>query len=360
MKILVAGDWHSSLHEQALYDALIENGHDVLSFPWHTYFNSGALAFDKWRMLPRAQNKYLFGPRVKRLNNDLVERACAWNPEAIVVYRGSHVLPHTLQSLRNNLPSVKLIGFNNDDPFSPRYPRWQWRHFLAGIPEYDLVLSYRPANINEYVTAGARRVKLWRSWFCPAVHHPIVLSDEDRKKYECDVVFVGHFENDGRLAALAGLADEGFSVKVFGPYLGLGASGWHGKIDRYPSLSGSVPTQYLGGEEYVKALCGARIALCFLSKLNRDSYTRRCFEIPAVGGALFSEYSEDLGTLFSEGVDAEFFRGKLELVTKVRSYLNDAPRLEALRAAGLRRVWRDGHDVGSRARQLIDWIGELS
>lgn len=360
MKILVAGDWHSKLHEQALYDALVENGHDVYAFAWHTYFRPEAPVFDKWRLIPRAQNKYLLGPRVNRLNRDFVERARACEPDAIIVYRGSHIFPQTLRALKAILPQTRLVGYNNDDPFSPRYPKWLWRHFLGGIPEYDLILSYRPANIEEYVAAGARRVNLWRSWFCPSLHHPLVLSEQDRKRYECDVVFVGHFEDDGRLSVIANLAEAGFRVKVFGPYKGLGPSGWHGKIDRYPSLRGCVPTEYLSGEEYVKALCSARIALCFLSKLNRDSYTRRCFEIPAVGGALFSEYSDDLDSLFSEGVDAEFFRDSSELIAKVHTYLSDLSRLDTLRSAGMRRVWNDGHDVGSRARQLVKWIEEIA
>lgn len=359
MKILIAGDWHSMLHEQALYDALIENGHDAHAFAWHTYF-LGTPVFDKWGLIPRAQNKYLLGPRVNRLNRDLLECAHACKPDAIIVYRGSHIFPRTLRLLKETLPGTKLLGYNNDDPFSLHYPKWLWRHFRGGIPEYDLVLSYRPANIKEYVAAGARRVHLWRSWFCPSLHRPLVLNDQDELRFDCDVVFVGHFENDGRLSALASLAEAGFKVKIFGPYKGLGPSGWHGKIDRYPSLSGSVPTEYLSGEKYVKALCGARIALCFLSKLNRDSYTRRCFEIPAVGAALFSEYSEDLGSLFSEGIDAELFRNHAELIAKVGAYLNDAPRLAALRAAGTQRVWKEGHDVGSRAKQLVEWIEDIA
>ena len=32
MKILIAGDWHSELHEQPLYEALKNIGHDVYKF----------------------------------------------------------------------------------------------------------------------------------------------------------------------------------------------------------------------------------------------------------------------------------------------------------------------------------------
>ena len=360
MKILIAGDWHSELHEEAVYQAFQQLGHEPVRFSWHQYFKQQGMLGRLAVPLLKAQNKYMLGPVVDRLNLDLVALAANERPDIVFIYRGSHVYPGTLREFRRVARNAILVGYNNDDPFSPRYPRWKWRHFLAGVPEYDLMLAYRPLNIEEFKVAGAKRVELLRSWFIPERNYPVVLSDDERARFDCDVVFVGHYEDDGRLSALAGLAEAGFSVKIFGPYKGLGPNGWHGKIDRYSSLRGCVPTEFLNGAEYVKALCGARIALCFLSKLNRDSYTRRCFEIPAVGAALFSEYSDDLGSLFSEGIDAELFRNHAELIAKVRTYLNDVPRLAALRAAGMRRVWSDGHDVGSRAKQLIKWIEDIA
>ena len=38
MKILVAGDCHSELHEEAVCKAFKELGHEVLKFGWHDYF----------------------------------------------------------------------------------------------------------------------------------------------------------------------------------------------------------------------------------------------------------------------------------------------------------------------------------
>ena len=86
------------------------------------------------------------------------------------------------------------------------------------------------------------------------------------------------------------------------------------------------------------------IALCFLSKLNKDTYTRRCFEIPAIGSALFSEYSEYLANLFIDGTEAVFFRNQNELVEKVTYYLNHKDELEEIRKRGTERVSRDGHE----------------
>ena len=37
MNIVLAGDWHSDVHEQPMADALTRLGHAVTPFAWHTY-----------------------------------------------------------------------------------------------------------------------------------------------------------------------------------------------------------------------------------------------------------------------------------------------------------------------------------
>ena len=62
--------------------------------------------------------------------------------------------------------------------------------------------------------------------------------------------------------------------------------------------------QAVRGVEYAKALSGAKMCLAFLSKLNRDTYTRRCFEIPACGRVLLCERTADMQGLLREGDEA--------------------------------------------------------
>lgn len=354
MKIVIAGNWHSAIHEEPVYRALRQLGQEVVRFPWHQYFTPPDSVLPLALPLFKAQNKFILGPLVSKLNRDLITRVSQQRPDVLFIYRGTHIYPETLRKIKKISPSTILVGYNNDDPFSPAWPRWMWRHFVAGLPVYDLVLTYRHHNLEDFTKAGARRVSLFRSWFLPYLHRPLTLSRSQLQRYGCDVVFIGHYENDGRLAAIEALVRAGFHVRVFGPYKGLGSEGWHGRIDKSPILRTMAPTRYLNGTEYVAALCGAKIGLCFLSKKNRDTYTRRCFEIPACGTALFSEYTDDLASIFVEGQDAEFFRSKNELVEKVSYYLANPGLLDKLRTRGLLRVHKDGHDVVSRMRKLLE------
>lgn len=356
MKILLAGDWHSELHEEAAAHALETLGHTVARFAWHGYFHvtGHSLAARLRRLSCRAQNKYLWGGRVQRLNRDLIALAQRVQPDAVFIYRGTHVFAQTLRVIRAVVPGVVLVGYNNDDPFAPGHVPGLWRYFIAGLPELDLALAYRHANLQDFRRAGARRVELLRSWYIPERNHPVVLSEQELARFSCDVVFIGHYEADTRLACLEEVVKRGWRLRLFGH-----DAGWRPVLESSPLLRHLNPVNTVWGGDYNRALNGARIALCFFSKLNRDTYTRRCFEIPASGALLLSEYSDDLAGMFAPGVEADYFASPEEFGEKLDRYLRDENLREKVAHAGHARLVCDRHDVAARMRQVIMWVDEI-
>ena len=73
-----------------------------------------------------------------------------------------------------------------------------------------------------------------------------------------------------------------------------------------------------------------------------------------------SEYSEDLTTMFKEGIEAEFFRSPEEMVTKIRRYLRDDSLRSQVASAGRSRLFRDGHDLDSRMKQVLGWVNTIA
>lgn len=355
MKVLLVGDWHSELHEQAVFEALGKLGHEVVAFPWFQYFRPCA---GRWSwldsLLKRAQNKYLMGPLLSRINRDVLAVAAREQPELVFVYRGTHILPSTLRRIRKVSPRAVIVGYNNDDPFAPNQFHRLFKHFLNGIPDYDLLLAYRHHNLDDFRHAGAKRVHLMRSWFIPERNFPLDLDTDGVRDFGCEVVFVGHHEDDGRVEYLEEIVRRGWKLRLFGPHYG-----WDMAIRHSTELSPLLPVRPVWGEEYNNALCGAKVALCFFSKLNRDTYTRRCFEIPATKTMMLSEYSSDLAGLYREGEEAEFFRNKDEMISKIEHYLTHDAQREAVAAGGWRRAHADGHDVVSRMRDLIEQVENI-
>lgn len=351
--ILIVGSWKSDLHERALCRAFSDLGHKCSGYAWDEYLDTGRTQSALKSHLVKMQRRLVAGPLINRINNNLLRVACKLRPDIIFIYRGVYIYAETLVRLKSLLPESYLIGFNNDDPFSPSYPFWMWRHFIAGVKVYDLVLAYRPRNVKDLELAGARNVKLFPPWYRPEVNRPVVLSPLDERKYCCDLMFAGHFENDGRLLYLEEIVKRGWDLKLFGH-----GYGWDGPVKRSPVLRHLFPVKNVWGDEYNKAICGAKLGLCFFSRLNRDTYTRRCFEIPAAGTALLSEFSTDMEQLFEPDKEAVYFSNSSDLMAKLNLYLNDNEKLHSVAVAGRKRVVLGRHDVRSRAEDILVWVKE--
>lgn len=348
MKILVVGDGNSAIHEVAVVDAFQKLGHQVEAFYWQTYFNSQNPLLRLWE---RIQNKFIFGPILNKLNADLIISSVNFSPKFIFIYRGTHITPHTIVEIKQRLHDCVIFGYNNDDPFACGHPFWLWRHFLKSVPMYDLVFAYRNHNLDDFRRINAKRVELLRSWYIQDLNYSVTLSEIDKVKYGCDVVFIGHYENDRRLEYLEEIVRNGYKLRLFGP-----GYEWNSPLVKSMELKHLVPVHLVWNEDYNKALCGAKIALCFFSKLNRDTYTRRCFEIPATGTLLLSEYSDDLASLYQAGEEADFFKNKEEMIQKIKIYLGNYEIRRRVAENGNKRAIIDGHDIVSRMAKVLEFV----
>ncbi len=354
MKILVAGDGRSKIHEKAVAKSFRELGHDVSEFHWNQYFRGTGIG----RIFNRIEERLIIGPSILRLNKAFKNTVLVNKPDALFIYRGVLVSSQLIAFFKEKLPNMVIVGYNNDDPFSPTQSPFAWRKFRRALRFYDLVFAYRPSNVNDYLAHGAPRSQVLKPWYSKELHYPVSLNETDRRTYECEVAFIGHFEPDGRAELLSLLLSEGINLKLFGP-MEPKFSGWDLAVKNNPRLKTILPTQMLWGEEYNKAILGSKITLCFLSKLNRDKYTRRCFEIPAVGGFLFSEYTDELASMFTEGKEAEYFRTPEEFLKKIKYYLEHDDKRRSIAAEGHNRVTNEGNDAEARALQVISVIKDL-
>ena len=342
MRILLAGEWQADIHEAAWASGLEALGHAVLPFGWFERFGGNRTSWSA--LVGRVQGRLLWGPALARLNWELIRLARRERPDVLLLYRGTHILPAALRALRRFLPDLLIATYNNDDPFSLRAARGLWRHYLGAVRLADVNLAYRPKSVEDLSRFGARDVQLVRSAFLPDRDRPLELSEADHLRLDTDVVFAGHFEPDGRLDFLEALSQGPWRLRLFGP-------DWE-HAPRIDWLDQRRPIEVVRGPGYVKAIQCAKVALCFLSTLNNDTYTRRCFEIPAIGTLLLCQRSADMERLFAPGREADYFGSPAELRAKLELYLGNAPLRARVAAAGHTKVWAAGHDIVSRMREV--------
>jgi hypothetical protein len=160
-----------------------------------------------------------------------------------------------------------------------------------------------------------------------------------------EAVFIGHYEPGPRIACIEAAAEAGLPLRVFS-----NEAQWKGKLSaKAAAMAGPGPGIY--GEAYRERLSRAAISVCFLSRWNRDVYTKRVFEITACGGFLLCERSPLMKELFREGREAEYFDGPLEFVDKLHYYLGNPRARDKVARAGLNRVKSGGQSIHSRLKQ---------
>ena len=345
--IIIVGDWEWPWYQEASARALEQLGCTVHRFGWRDQFNAGPGSKMRASWL-RAQRRVGAGPVIWKIRRQLLELVQRERPDCVFFYNVQIIDAGTVRALCLVSPSTLFCQYANDDPFSPRRVPGLWRHFLASLPLFDVHFAYRERNIAEFAAHGARNVHVLRSYFIPEDDHPVTVPPSDLR-FTSDVVFAGHYEDDGRLEMLNAVAAAGHRIGLFG-------TGWDVPLAQLPEgsrLKREAPVRPVFGEEYRRAICGAKAALCFLSRRNRDTYTRRNFQIPAMRAAMVTQASDELKSLFAEDREALFFSSPRQLVEQVAALVSDAARRERIAAAGYARVYRDGHDVGKRMEYFL-------
>ncbi|MGJ9383953.1 CgeB family protein [Salipaludibacillus sp. CF4.18] len=355
MKILIVGDFYWEIYAKSFYKAFQDKTTDVIKFDTDCYFKSKPNLVgtgkkkreiqDLWYLF---QCKYNKGPIIYQMNYDLKSLIKSEMPDLVFLYRDRFIRPSVLKYIKSK--NIKIFAYNNDNPFSSEYKNYFWENYFGGVSYCDYVFAYRHSNIEEYKRIGVDNLGILRSYYLREKNYFIDESILD-SQYQCDISFIGHFEKDGRDGYLKELLIKGYNVKLYG-------SGWENS-KYYDFLIQNLGEIKHLQEDYNLAINSAKIALVFLSKLNKDTYTRRCFEIPATKTFMLAEFTEDLSKMFKEGEEAEYFRDIHEFMQKIEYYLKHDKERKKIGRKGYRRLISDGHEVRDRVDEVIRVHREL-
>jgi spore maturation protein CgeB len=120
----------------------------------------------------------------------------------------------------------------------------------------------------------------------------------------------------------------------------------------------------LNGTSYAKALGAVRINLAVMSGAVRgasrgDETTTRTYEIPACGGFMLHERTDEVLELFEEGKDMACFGSVSELADRIDYYLAHPEERAAIAAAGRVRCV-PAYSYDNRMAAIIRWHEEHS
>ena len=328
-RILIVGNFNWYFYEEALIDG----------------FKSINVETSKFKLKTIDLKSKIFNcSELKKHNNDLINFAKNNQPDAIFFYRTNEVLPNTLKKIKKALPETKLLFYNNDNPFIGFKNKIKYFLYLKCLKHADITYVYRPSNIEDAKNWKAKSIKLLYPHYCTKLH---LGNNTEYKNKVHDIIFIGHYELD-RGEYIDALIKANIKIKVFGP-------GWS-SISKKLNWPDEIINEPVYGDDYRKTISDSKMALCFLSKINNDVYTRRNFEIPATGTIVVSEYSKELAVLFENDKEIIMFNDKHEMVNKVKSYLNDDKLLVKLTEQAFNKIISAKHSEVDRAQQILNNI----
>ena len=266
------------------------------------------------------------------------------NHEVLWIDKGLTIDPQTLQYGRD--VGSTIVGYSPDDMLNGHN---QSKQFLRGIGLYDVFFTTKSYGVEELTRLGCARVFFVGNAYDKSTHYPIRVSAATKARLGGKVGFIGHYEH-ARSESIMRIGNAGIRVRVWG-------SGWSKVKNSQPNIKCELKSVW--GVEYSSAICSFDINLAFLCKANRDRQTTRSIEIPACGGFMLAERSDEHLELFEEGKEAEFFGSDDELVDKVRFYLVNQTVRQRIAYAGRERCIKGGYSNHERLSQMLVRIRDV-
>lgn len=294
---------------------------------------------DRSRLELSLTHRLGMGPAIWSLNRDLVKFSKEIDYDIVWIAKGIWIKPETVKALKKS--GCKVIHYSPDSHISIN----RSRHLFKSIQFYDTCITTKEWEIEGYKSLGAKKVVYAHKSVNLDLFIPVKLSEEDMKVYNSDVCFIGRYEPE--YCHKVQMAHQiGVDVAVWGT--------WGKYLITKPWLKNVYRGEGVWHENYVKAICAAKIGLGFLSKKMPERVTQRSFEIPACGTFMLAERTEEHLSYFEEGKEAEFFDSDEELKDKIKYYLKNEEEREKIAAAGRERCVKSGYDNRKQMRRCLE------
>jgi spore maturation protein CgeB len=280
--------------------------------------------------------------RVQRLLVDRpIERQLARSDPLLVISVWSQFNPRQIERWRKLTPRATWVFWYPDAIVNLGAHRMllaPYDHFFFKEPHLVDLLSTR-TRLPVHMLAQA----------CNPDHHrsESPRSDEERRRYQCDVAIAGNIY-PYRLLVMEALPDQ-IDLRIYGnPRVNLPAG--------FERFAPAWTREYVAGRTKALAFRGAKIVLNTMHYGEIRGVNTRLFEATACGGFVLSHRGPDIEQYFTPGEEFAVFDTRRELAEAIHHYLNADNERRAIAKAGQLRAHRD-HTYPRRLRELLQIVG---
>jgi spore maturation protein CgeB len=331
LALAIVGNTGGTNVGDSLRRAAISSGHQVLFFDSYDAIRGNRLLRDlSWHLLNRRPL------RLAQFSAEVVA-ACATTarPDILIATGAAPLNERALRTLRAH--GIICINYSTDDPWSPTQ-RAHWH--LRALTAYDVVFTTRRANIDDLLRLGCTGVQYLPFGYDETL---CTLPAGDIEVPTHDVLFVGGGDSD-RAAFMAEFMRQGPPVALIGGY-------W----ERY-----SATRSYALGTRPAHMVCAltaaARVNLCLVRRANRDGHVMRSFEIPAIGGCMLIEDTNEHRAIFGEEGDTVlYFHSPQEAAARAQALIGDATLRARLTARARCRIRSQPNRYADRLQAMLQY-----
>ncbi len=330
MKVLISG-YHNPYFitiTEYIERAIRSLGHEVYVFDDRQHIMPGRI---------RKRIQFLNELDLHYINRQFKSIALEKKPDVVIVTGGHRILPETVVSLKRR--GVRTMLWTIDPPrdFQP---------IIKVAPHYDHIFCQGTEAIellegNEII--GAR----WIPMACdPDLHHPVTLTDEERRKLDHDVVFMGSHYPD-RADLFSKLIR--FDLAIWGP-------GWD-KLNADSPLKPCIKGTHTTPDQWLKIYSASKIVLATHYQDPEGSFpvyqaSPRIFEALACGSFVISDAQRDVLALFKDGTHLVTFENSDALVDMVKYYIDHPDERSLIARKGREEVLKN-HTYVKRIENLF-------
>lgn len=328
MRILVPTPLYGGSLPTALHcaDAFREIGHQVELLDFSEYYGLFRLAESVTH--DARHTRALQNLLTTFLAETVVARALDWRADLVWAVAQSPLLPPALQELRHEGIHSALWFVEDFRIFS------YWRELA---PHFDAVFTIQRGEFHDALRSlGVRNLKYLPCAANPRVHAPLVLTEEDKRRFGADVSFVGAgYHNRQSLFARLGLP----GMKIWG-------NDWPKDCAAFSLVQENGRRVTTG--ETAKIYGASKVNLNLHSSPHHedvnphgDFVNPRTFEIAACGAFQLVDHRAELGELFAAGDELAVFHSGDEIPPLVKHYLTHEEERRNMAERARQRVLRE-------------------
>ncbi|ODS31692.1 MAG: glycosyltransferase [Candidatus Scalindua rubra] len=292
---------------------------------------------------------FLYRWDMNKLNNGLIKCISRFKPDIFLVNWGGTFYPETIAEIKKRF-NVITINWLIDFPGEPGVLETA----IKVVPSYDYFFAQSTDALEVHEKHG-NKGGVWLNAACdPETHKQLELTDEEKKKYGCDVCFVGSMYPE-RVELLETLTD--FDLGIWGP-------GWKNSDINSP-LKKHIRGGSVTPETWVKIYNASKIVINYMGHYGEDidedkvyQASPRVFETLACGSFQIVDAKKDVVTLFKSGEHLVCFKEIGEVKELVRYYLNHHQERNEIAQKGYNEAL-EKHTYVHRVKDLLIAIGKL-